>query len=156
MKWSLIVLWTLPVFFFTGCSKTAPSSSGINPGFGNDLHPAEDIEIRRSSDGLERTIRISNDEWLGDRHSDPKLSCEASSLERLFRFIAEKAKLQIDQMEGVSSLPEGTYSLSFGNKTWKNEEAILRDVLKAAEEAFHLQILLIEKGGIHQLSIKPR
>ncbi len=152
----LRALWVLLLTLIVGCSEPEDSSSEQALSFSEDLHLGEDIEIRRSSDGLERTIKVYNEEWLGDRYSDPKFLCEASSIERLLSFLAERTDSPITKIAGASRLPDGTYSYSFGDKSWKDEEAILSDVVEATEEAFDLQITLSRAGDSRTLSIQPR
>jgi hypothetical protein len=153
---TLRALWILPLALFVGCSEPEDSSSEEALSFGRDLHSSEDIEIQQSSDGLERTIKVYNEEWLGDRYSDPKFSCEASSLERLLRFLAEKTDSPINHIAGASSLPNGTYRYSFKDKSWKDEEAIFIDVVNATEEAFGLQISISQAGDTRTLEIQPK
>jgi hypothetical protein len=141
---------------FVGCSESQHFAADEEATFGPDLHPGETIEIRPSSDGLERTVKIYNEAWLGDRYSDPKFSCEASSIERLFSFAAEYSGTPDVVVHGAANLPDGTYLYSFGDTTWKNEAAIFDDLVKATEEAFSLRIDATSAGGKRARAIHRR
>jgi len=146
MKYVLLPLSLVVCGVFGSCDDHPVATDSGKPNQGGDLHEAEGIRIIRSSDGLERTIKIHSDEWLGDRYSPPKCECEASSIGRLLRFVAEESQFPITVMEGAKLLPEGTFLYSFGDRTWENEHLIFDDVVAATEVAFGLDIVVTNSG----------
>jgi hypothetical protein len=153
MRKALFVLSLVLLQILVSCSEPQDVAPDEDLTFGADMHPSEAIEIRRSSDGFERTIKIYNEAWLGDRYSDPKFSCETSSIERLLRFAAEYSGTPDTVVHGAGNLPEGTYLYSFGDRTWKDETAIFDDLVKATEEAFSLRIEVVRTDGKRALTI---
>jgi len=150
----IIPVLLLVVFFVSSCSQGNSTAAPEGPSVNKDLHPGEGIRIIRTADGLERLIGVFRDEWLGDRYSDPRFECKASSIDRLILFLAQQAGQPIDSIDGSWQLPPGTYSYTFTEKSWKNENEIFDAVLRATEEAFHLTLSLENRDGKRWLIVK--
>lgn len=136
----------IPLVFLAGCSDTSTVHTVDTKPEETDLHPSKAITILKTADGLERSISVYHEEWLGDGYSDPKLKCEAASLKRLFSFLANDLGSPLVGIEGEERLPAGTYAYSFGDKSWPDKRAIFADVVKATEEAFDLAITVTCQG----------
>ncbi len=134
------------------CSSASGAESGS---FGKNLYPGQGITIQQSTDGLERTIKLEQS-WLGEKYGPIKFICEASSTERLLRYLAEQAGKPLDDIKGKDLLPKGTYRYAFPGKTWEDRAEILKDVMDATGKAFALNLEISRDGGRAILNIKPK
>ena len=155
-KMRFLVTALLSFFLLFACSKKPVQPEEWDGVSGEDLHPDNSISIIKSSDGLERFIKIYSEDWRGDRYSDPKFSCEASSIDRLLKFVAEHTGASISRIEGADHFPQGTYSYSFSDRSWPNKDAIFTDVVEATEEAFELNILVTKLENTRFLKITKK
>jgi hypothetical protein len=109
----------------------------------------------RTLDGLERKIGIFREEWLGDRYSDPIFLCEASSIDRLIKWLSNAVNdIEISDIRGSMLIPPGTYIYEFDRETWSTETEIFQTVIKATQEAFKLEISIEQHNGENILIVK--
>ena len=147
---------TLGVSLLVLASMLECSNLRGEPDFsGKNLYPAQRISIQKSTDGLERSIRLEQD-WLGDKYGPIRFVCEASSIERLLEYLAEQSGKPFDEIRGKGLLPKGTYRYSFPGKTWQDRAQILKDVMIANEMAFGLTLAVSHDDGRTILTIRPK
>ncbi len=146
---SVATALTIALALSSGASGAEPDS------FGKNLCPGQGISIQQSTDGLERTIKLEQS-WLGEKFGPIKFLCEASSIERLLRYLAEQAGKPLDDINGKDLLPKGTYRYAFPGKTWEDRAEILKDVMDATGKAFALDLEISRGGGRTILNIKSK
>jgi len=143
--------------FLVGCSK--PPRESTLPieldSFGTNICPIEGVSIQKSADGLERAIAIQQD-WLGDKYGPLRLTCEASSVERLLEFVANGPGKEFDETTGAEVLPKGTYRYVFQGKTWNDHSMLSNDVFHATSETFGLTLDILHKQGKAVLVVNPK
>jgi hypothetical protein len=138
------ILVTAVFGLFVGCTDHSAPNSSAMAGDGpradsRDLHPAPEVEVRRSVSEYTETMTIPA-EWNGERYHNYTFNCESSTIESLLKFLYWNFEQSSPPIIGTEHLPAGLYRISFGSKKWDSKEAVVKDVMNAVESSFGLEI----------------